>query len=53
MIMTEKMELEIENIESILADNSLTDAQKIQYIVKVHQHNRQLMHFIEGISHKK
>jgi len=32
MIMTEKMELEIENIESILADNSLTDAQKIQYI---------------------
>jgi len=32
MIMTEKMEIEIENIESILADNSLTDAQKIQYI---------------------
>ena len=32
MIMTQKMEIEIENIESILADNSLTDAQKIQYI---------------------
>ena len=32
MIMTQKMEIEIENIESILADNSLTDAQKIKLI---------------------
>jgi len=32
MIMTEKMAVEIEHIELILSDNSLTDAQKIQYI---------------------
>ncbi len=32
MIMTEKMNTEIENIESILADNALTDTEKIRYI---------------------
>jgi len=32
MIMTEKMEVEIENIESILADNELTDSEKIRLI---------------------
>ena len=32
MIMTEKMAVEIENIENILADDTLSDAQKIQYI---------------------
>jgi len=32
MIMTEKMNIEIENIENILADNELTDSEKIQYI---------------------
>ena len=32
MLMTEKMNIEIENIESILADKELSDAQKIQYI---------------------
>lgn len=34
MLMTEKMEIEIENIESILADENLTDAEKIKYIVE-------------------
>ena len=32
MIMTEKMEVEIENIESILTDNELTDSEKIKLI---------------------
>ena len=32
MLMTEKMAVEIENIENILTDNELTDTQKIQYI---------------------
>lgn len=32
MIMTDKMAVEIENIESILADNELTDTEKISYI---------------------
>ena len=32
MIMTEKMEVEIENIEFILADNELTDSEKIRLI---------------------
>ena len=32
MIMTEKMNTEIEHIEFILKDNSLTDAEKIKYI---------------------
>jgi len=32
MIMTEKMAVEIEHIEFILSDNSLTDAEKIKYI---------------------
>ncbi len=32
MIMTEKMAVEIEHIELILSDNSLTDAEKIKYI---------------------
>ena len=32
MIMTEKMAVEIENIEFILADNELTDSEKIRLI---------------------
>jgi len=32
MIMTEKMAVEIEHIEFILADDTLTDAEKIKYI---------------------
>ena len=32
MIMTEKMNIEIENIEFILADNELTDSEKIRLI---------------------
>lgn len=32
MIMTEKMEIEIENIENILTDNELTDSEKIRLI---------------------
>lgn len=32
MIMTEKMAVEIEHIEFILADNELTDSEKIKYI---------------------
>jgi|BioPla2DNA2_1021312.scaffolds.fasta_scaffold609911_2 hypothetical protein len=32
MIMTEKMNIEIENIEAILADIELTDNEKIKYI---------------------
>lgn len=32
MIMTEKMNIEIEHIEMILSDNNLTDAEKIKYI---------------------
>ena len=32
MIMTEKMEVEIENIENILADNELTDSEKIRIL---------------------
>ena len=32
MIMTQKMEIEIENIENILADNELTDSEKIRLI---------------------
>ena len=32
MIMAEKMAVEIEHIEFILADDTLTDAEKIKYI---------------------
>lgn len=32
MIMTEKMEIEIENIENILADTELSDSEKIRLI---------------------
>jgi len=32
MIMTEKMNIEIENIENILADNELSDTEKIKLI---------------------
>jgi len=32
MIMTEKMAVEIEHIEFILSDDTLTDAEKIKYI---------------------
>ena len=32
MIMTEKMNIEIENIEAILIDKELTDNEKIKYI---------------------
>ena len=32
MIMTEKMNIEIENIENILADTELTDSEKIRLI---------------------
>lgn len=32
MIMTDKMAVEIEHIELILADDTLTDAEKIKYI---------------------
>ena len=32
MLMTEKMEIEIENIEAILKDEELTESEKIKYI---------------------
>lgn len=32
MIMTEKMNIEVENIEAILADQELTDTEKVRYI---------------------
>lgn len=34
MIMTEKMEIEIENIEAILEDENLTAEEKIHYIAE-------------------
>ena len=34
MILTEKMEIEIENIEDILSDETLTDAEKLKYIAE-------------------
>ena len=32
MLMTEKMNIEIENIEAILTDGELTDTEKVKYI---------------------